>query len=487
VKTLTDILQSIPVLRTEGAMDRPVAALRFDSRQVQPGDVFVAVRGTQTDGHVYIGSAVNAGVVAVVCEEWPVQEYQPGITWIQVENSARALGHMAANYYEHPSRQLRLVAITGTNGKTTCATLLHELFMELGYKAGLLSTVENRIGAAVLPASHTTPDALSLQALVHDMAEAGCGYVFMEASSHALAQERMAGLELAGGVFTNISHDHLDYHGSFQNYIYAKKRLFDVLPATAFALVNRDDKRASVMVQNTQARVRDFALKSPASYKAKIISNELEGLHLELDGTELMVHLIGSFNAYNLLAAYAVALELGMDKAEVLRALSALKPVRGRFETIRVNDRLGIVDYAHTPDAVEKVLQTIDQLRGGRAQLITVLGCGGDRDQTKRPLMAQAACAYSTTVILTSDNPRSEDPEKILDDMEAGVPAGASGKVLRISSRRDAIRAAVRMASPGSVVLVAGKGHETYQEIKGVRYPFDDRSELNQALESVTQ
>lgn len=486
VKTLAHILQSVTVLRTEGSLQLSIGALRFDSRAVQAGDVFVAVRGTQVDGHRFIDAALNAGAVAVLCEEWP-EKLTPGRTIVLVENSAKALGLMASAYYGHPSRQVKLVAITGTNGKTTCVTLLHGLFMEMGYKAGLLSTVENRVGAAVLPATHTTPDAVSLQALLRDMADAGCGFVFMEASSHAIVQERMAGLDLQGAVFTNISHDHLDYHGTFQNYIYAKKRLFDELPEEAFALINSDDKRASVMVQNTSANVRDFSLRNVGNYRAKIIHNGLDGLHLELDGSEVLMQLIGSFNAYNLLSVYAVAMELGMDQQEVLRAMSALKPVRGRFETINKNGILGIVDYAHTPDAVEKVLQTIDKLRQGRAQLITVLGCGGDRDKTKRPLMAKAACAYSDTVILTSDNPRTEDPEQIINDMEAGVPPTAKQKVFRISARRDAIRAAVRMASEGSVVLVAGKGHETYQEIQGVKHPFDDKMELEQAMELQTQ
>ncbi|MCB0640069.1 MAG: UDP-N-acetylmuramoyl-L-alanyl-D-glutamate--2,6-diaminopimelate ligase [Phaeodactylibacter sp.] len=480
---MTNILERLIVEAVDGPADRTVAAIRFDSRAVRQDDLFVAVRGTQTDGHQYIDKAIEKGATTIVAEQLPAEKPE-GLTFVRVHNSAQALGQLAAAFFDYPSEKLEVVAITGTNGKTTTVSLLHDLVSRLGYKVGLLSTVENRIAQEVVPATHTTPDAVQLQHLLAQMVEAGCAYVFMEASSHAIDQGRMAGLQLRGAIFSNLSHDHLDYHKTFQDYIYAKKRLFDELPADAFALVNIDDKRGMVMVQNTQAKVITYALKRPADFKAKILENTLAGLHLDLAGSDFYGRLIGVFNAYNLLAAYAVTQLLQLDKMEVLQVLSNLVPAPGRFETVRLEQRdiTGIVDYAHTPDAVEKVLMTIDQLRAGKGRTLTVVGCGGDRDKGKRPIMAKTACNLSNLVILTSDNPRTEDPEAILDDMEAGVPIDAKHKQLRITNRREAIKTACVMAQPGDVILVAGKGHEKYQEINGQRYPFDDLTELKTGL-----
>ena len=480
---LIDILEQIEVRRTAGPENPEIGQLTFDSRSVGPGDVFVALRGTQSDGHRFIPDAVRQGAAVIVLEDWP-NRLEPGRTYVQVPDTRRVLGLMASSYYGKPSRQLSLVGITGTNGKTTTATLLYRLFTELGYKVGLLSTIENRIGDRSLPTAHTTLFPVELQARLAEMVESGCSYAFMEVSSHALDQQRTAGLEFAGAVFTNISHDHLDYHRTFKDYIFAKKKLFDHLPAEAFALTNLDDKRGAVMLQNTLARTYTYSLRRKADFKARILESELSGLHLELDGRDFYGRLVGDFNAYNLLAAYAVAVLLGQDRMEVLAALSGLPAAPGRFEAVVSQERsvMGVVDYAHTPDAVEKVLQSLTRIRSANGRIITVVGCGGDRDRSKRPLMARAATDYSDRVILTSDNPRSEDPEAILDEMEKGVPAPAKQKVLRISDRREAIRAAVLMAQAGDLILVAGKGHEKYQEIKGVRYPFDDLEELKKCL-----
>lgn len=479
MRRLSNLLSDISTIKVSGSLDKSVNEIHFDSRAVKENDVFVAVRGTQADGHTYIEKATLSGASVIVCEQLP-ENLQEGTTYIEVENSSRALGEIAANYYEHPSEKLHLVGVTGTNGKTTTTTLLFDLFTALGYKVGLISTIENKIGKQIIPSTHTTPDAVSLQSLINQMVEAGCAFAFMEVSSHAIHQNRIAGLTFAGGLFTNISHDHLDYHKTFRDYIDAKKKFFDNLPKSAFALTNTDDKRGAVMLQNTKATKYRYSLRSIADFKAKILENTLTGLHLDLDGEEFFGRLIGKFNAYNLLSCYAVARLLEQDKFEVMAALSALKPAEGRFDYLIEKDRniIGIVDYAHTPDALEKVLQTINALREGEGKIITVVGCGGDRDKAKRPKMAKIACDYSQQVILTSDNPRTEDPDMILKDMEEGVPKYATQKTLTITNRKQAIKTAVKLAGKNDIILVAGKGHEKYQEINGVRTAFDDKAVL---------
>lgn len=473
MKVLKDILYKVSLLSTYGDMEVAVAHIVFDSRKVSADAVFVATVGTQADGHLFIDQAIENGATSIVCEVMPDHKIE-GVTYVQLLNSSKALGIMAANFYDHPSEKLKVIAITGTNGKTTIATLLHQLFMEMGHVSGLLSTVENKINDTVLTATHTTPDAIAINELLVKMVKAGCTYCFMEASSHAIVQERIAGLKLAGAVFSNISHDHLDYHGTFDEYIRAKKRLFDELPKDAFALVNADDKRGSVMVQNTKASRHTYALKVPADFKAKIISNTLQGLELDIQGNAVWFRLIGNFNAYNLLAALGTAVLLGEEEGEVLMQLSKMRGAQGRFETFECQGIIAIVDYAHTPDALENVLKTIDGVRTGGENVITVIGCGGNRDKGKRPIMANIACQYSTKVVLTSDNPRDEDPMDILKDMQAGVNPVSLRKVVTIPDRREAIKSACLMVAPGDIILVAGKGHETYQEIKGQRYPFDD-------------
>lgn len=462
--------------------DTDVTELVFDSRKAKGGTVFFALKGVNADGHDYIEKAVNQGTLIIVCEK--VDKAIDGVLYIVVKNSHYALGQMACNFFDHPSRQLKLVGVTGTNGKTTVATLLYKLFRSMNQHVGLISTVENKIDEQVLEATHTTPDAISINRLLAEMRDSGCDYVFMEVSSHAADQDRIAGLDFDGAVFTNITHDHLDYHGTFQNYIYAKKKFFDQLPAHAFALVNSDDKRAMVMLQNTEAHKFTYSLKSMSDFKAKILENSLDGLLLEIDGKEIHSRLVGDFNAYNILAVYGAAILLGEDKDEMLKYISNLSAAEGRFDYVRNNSSevTGIVDYAHTPDALEKVLITLQKLRGN-GRVITVVGCGGDRDKTKRPLMAKIACNYSEMTLFTSDNPRSEQADVILADMESGIPVGAKSKVLIIPDRRQAIKAACRLAQRGDIILVAGKGHEKYQEINGVKNPFDDKEELLQALE----
>ncbi len=483
MKSLENILTNLSISETIGDPKVSINEIQFDSRKVKPGGCFVAVKGVQTDGHRYIDQAITAGAKVIICETLPT-EIARSVTFVKVRDSAEALGRAAANFYDHPSEDVQLVGITGTNGKTTTATLLHQLYTKMGYKVGLLSTVENKIGGKVLPSEFTTPDAISLNALLADMRDAGCDYVFMEVSSHAIAQRRIAGVSFVGGVFSNITHDHLDYHKTFKAYINAKKRFFDDLPKTAFALTNIDDRKGMMMVQNTKARVRKYSLHTLTDFKAKVLDNGLTGLHLELDGEEFFSRLIGEFNAYNLLAVYATARLLGGEKLETMTKLSELKSAEGRFDYIFNKERnvIAIVDYAHTPDALEKVLSTIEKLKRGKEQVITVVGCGGDRDKTKRPLMAQKACEYSSHIILTSDNPRSEDPETIINEMEAGVPAYASQKVLSITNRLQAIKTACKLAKPGDIILVAGKGHEKYQDIKGVKHPFDDKQVLLEHL-----
>lgn len=478
MKTLNDILQSVAVVSVRNGLDVLVEGIAFDSRKVQPGFVFVAVKGTQTDGHDYIKTAVTQGCAAIVYEN-NATEIPNGVTAILVKNSAEALGLMACNWFDHPSKKLKLTAVTGTNGKTTIATLLHSLFTQLGYHSGLLSTVENKIGTEVIPSTHTTPDPLSLNELLEKMVKNGCTHAFMEASSHAIDQRRIAGLHFEGAIFSNITHDHLDYHITFENYIEAKKRLFDSLPETAFSLVNVDDRRAKVMVQNTQSRVMTYSLQTGANFRGKILGNTMDGLHMEINGKEVWFQLVGDFNAANLLAVFGAASLLGEDEDEILLALSALPAVRGRFERMVLkNNAVAIIDYAHTPDALSNVLETIKSMLMGGFQLITVVGCGGNRDRTKRPKMAHTAAKLSSQVILTSDNPRNEEPMAIIMEMMEGVPLSARRKVAIMEDREEAINEALKMTNSGDVVLIAGKGHETYQEIKGVKYPFDDREKV---------
>lgn len=481
-KLLNNILYQVPLKAVAGNMDIEVSNLGFDSRSIKKDDVFVAVIGTQVDGHDYIEKSIDAGAIAIICESLP-HKLSKGITYVEVKDSAEALGIMASNYYGNPSEKLKLIGVTGTNGKTTIATLLHNLYQSAGYTAGLLSTISNKIGDKEYPATHTTPDALQLNKMLAEMIASGCSCCFMEVSSHALSQQRTAGLTFSGAIFTNLSHDHLDYHKTFNAYIKAKKTLFDDLPVTAFALVNNDDKRGKVMLQNTKATKHFYAIKSAAEFRAKIISNNLDGLELDVDSMQVWFRMFGEFNAYNLMAVYGTAVLMGMESSEVLTLMSNLQPAPGRLE--QVPNALGLtalVDYAHTPDALTKVLETIRQFRSGNEQLITVVGCGGDRDQEKRPLMSAIACQFSEKVILTSDNPRSEDPEKILDEMMAGIGPSVKRKAIRITNREEAIKTACLMAQKKDIILVAGKGHENYQEIKGERLPFDDREVLERML-----
>lgn len=485
VRSLNEIVKDLSPVQLKGNTTVPIGGVAFDSRAVKAGDLFVAVKGLHVDGHNFIETAVTKGAIAIVCEVLPEQTSDQ-LAWIQVDDSAKALGLVAAAFYNYPSRQLKLVGITGTNGKTTIATLLHRLFMQLGYKTGLLSTIVNKIGDQEFPSTHTTPDALNIQKMLSEMVDAGCAYAFMEVSSHALVQERTAGIEFAGAVFTNITRDHLDYHKTFKEYIDAKKLLFDQLPKSAFALVNLDDKNARVMVQNTKASQHSFALQTPADFKGKLLENELEGLKMRIGNQDLYSLLVGSFNASNLLAIYGTALLLGQREDEVLSAVSALHGAEGRFDVLRSDAGItGIVDYAHTPDALKNVLETIQDVRTGQEQVITVVGAGGDRDKGKRPVMASIATNFSDKVILTSDNPRSEDPEQILADMEAGLDPIQKRKALIISNRKEAIKTAVSLAQKGDVVLIAGKGHEKYQEIQGVKHPFDDKQILKELLEQL--
>jgi UDP-N-acetylmuramoyl-L-alanyl-D-glutamate--2,6-diaminopimelate ligase len=484
MKILKDILYKVSLTSTMGDMERAVDSIVFDSRQVVRDSAFVAIAGTQVDGHEYIATAIEKGASVIIGEKLP-ESLLPGVTYVQVANSAKALGIMASNFFDNPSEKIKVVAVTGTNGKTTTVTLLHQLYLAMGYSAGLLSTVENKINDTVIPATHTTPDAVSVQALLRKMVDAGCTHCFMEASSHAIVQERIAGLKLTGAVFTNITHDHLDYHGTFDEYIKAKKKLFDELPKDAFALINGDDTRGAVMVQNCKALHQTFAMKSSADFKGKIISNSLEGLELEINNKLIWFRMIGAFNAYNLLGVLGVAVLLGDDEEEVLRALSGIRGAKGRFDRIAIGGIIAIVDYAHTPDALENVLKTINGVRTGNEQLITVVGCGGNRDRSKRPVMAKIAVGESTKVILTSDNPRHEDPMAILREMQAGIGPTEARKTLTIEDRREAIRTAVMLSQRGDIILIAGKGHEDYQEIQGVKYHFDDSEVVSEILQQM--
>ncbi|TDX00244.1 UDP-N-acetylmuramoyl-L-alanyl-D-glutamate--2,6-diaminopimelate ligase [Dinghuibacter silviterrae] len=481
MRILQDILYKVNILEVRGDTGREVLSLTLDSRKAEVGGCFIAVKGTLSDGHKFIPMALDKGAVVVVCEVMP-EEQRPGVTYVQVRDSAAAAGQMAHQFYGEPSAHLTLVGVTGTNGKTTVATLLYKLFTGLGYTCGLLSTVQNEIAGRVVAATHTTPDPIELNALLADMVAAGCTHAFMEVSSHAIHQQRVAGLVFAGGIFTNITHDHLDYHKTFDEYIRVKKSFFDNLPATAFALSNADDKRGTVMLQNTPARKAYYSLRTLAEVKGKILENELTGLVMVVDDIEVHFRLIGEFNAYNLLAVYGAAVALGEDKTTVLQVLSTLTGAEGRFDYIvsPVDRIMGIVDYAHTPDALLNVLSTLQKLRKGGEKIITVVGAGGDRDKTKRPVMAEVACEHSDRVILTADNPRSEDPMDILRDMESGLGSAAKRKYLVVPDRTEAIKTAITLAGKGDIILVAGKGHEKYQEIKGVKHPFDDKAILKE-------
>ncbi len=482
--TLSEILYKVAITSVVGNPDVDIPELHTDSRTVTSGSAFIAIRGTHSDGHEFIASAIEKKAAAIICEELPAN-FAEGVIYVGVKNSAEALGIMAANFYRHPSEKLKLVGVTGTNGKTTIATILYKLFTGLGYTSGLISTVENRIGDRVIPSTHTTPDALQLNALLKEMVDAGCTYAFMEVSSHAIHQKRIAGVRFEGGIFSNITHDHLDYHKTFDEYIRVKKSFFDNLPASAFALSNADEKRGAVMLQNTGAKKKYYALKTMADFKGKILENNLSGLVMNIDDVEVHFRLIGEFNAYNLLAVYGAAMLLGEDKQQILTILSRLQGAEGRFDYIRSANEgiMGIVDYAHTPDALENVLSTIVKLRKGGENIITVVGCGGDRDKTKRPVMAEVAVKHSDRVILTSDNPRSEDPGQIIRDMETGLNTAGKRKAISITDRREAIKTAINLALPGDIILVAGKGHEKYQEINGLKHDFDDKKVLKEIFE----
>lgn len=482
-KSLNDILYKVNLTSVSGNMSRQVNSVCFDSRKVNEGSLFVAVRGTQVDGHGFIEKAIELGAIAIICEEMPILPH-PDVTYVEVKNSSAALGVIASNFYDNPSSKIKLIGVTGTNGKTSTVTLLFKLFKSMGHSVGLLSTVENRINEEVIPSTHTTPDQISLNELLASMVQKGCQFAFMEVSSHAIDQNRIAGLEFSGAVFMNISHDHLDYHGTFDKYIEAKKKLFDGLSSSAFALVNQDDKRGPIMLQNCKAKHATFGLKFLTDYKARVITNSYQGLELDINGKNVWFRLIGKFNAYNLLAAYAVSDLLDEDDEETLMMLSSLETAPGRFEVVDpTSDIMALVDYAHTPDALENVMQTIDGIRTGNESVITVLGCGGDRDKAKRPVMASIAVKWSNKVIFTEDNPRNEDPRGILNDMLGGVGKSYVKKTLVIQDRREAIKTACSMAEVGDIILVAGKGHENYQEVKGVRHYFDDRLILKEMLE----
>ncbi len=481
MKKLSDILYGVRATALSGNTDIDIAGVQIDSRQVEPGSLFIAVKGVAVDGHRFIDAAIAKGAVGVVCEEMPAGKKE-GVTYVQTSDTTAAAGLIAHQFYDEPTKKLKLVGVTGTNGKTTIATLLYKLFTGLGYTCGLVSTVENLIAGTVIPSTHTTPDAISLNALLARMAAEGCTHVFMEVSSHAVHQQRIAGLVFVGGLFSNITHDHLDYHKTFDEYIKAKKGFFDSLPATAFAITNLDDKRGEVMLQNTAARKYSYSLRTMADFKGKILENSLTGLVMTINEQEVYFRLIGEFNAYNLLAVYGAAVCLGEDRFAVLQCLSNTTGAEGRFDyMISPKEKvIGIVDYAHTPDALINVLATIKKLKKGYEQVITVVGCGGDRDRAKRPIMGEVACEHSDRVIFTSDNPRSEDPEEILAQMEATLGTAAKRKFVSIADRRQAIKTAVNMAGMEDIVLIAGKGHEKYQEIKGVKYHFDDKEVLKE-------
>lgn len=479
---LEKILKGIDVVSISGDLKTNVDRITFDSRSISAGSLFVAIRGSKSDGHDFIENAIASGAAAILCESVPAGA-SGKVCWIKTSDTSKALGLAASNFYDNPSRSLKLVGVTGTNGKTTIATLLYRMFTQLGFRCGLFSTVCNYVAGRELPATHTTPDPLQLNKLMSEMVEAGCTYAFMEVSSHAVDQKRIAGLRFAGGLFTNLTHDHLDYHKTFDNYLKAKKSWFDAMPAEAFALVNADDRNGQVMLQNCRSHHYTFSVRAMADFRCRIIEQSFSGMALKILDEEVWTRFVGDYNASNLLAVCAAASIMGAEKKEILRILSNLTPVAGRMEVITSGSGVtGIVDYAHTPDALVNVIGTINKIREGNIKLITVVGAGGDRDRTKRPKMAFISAEGSAKVILTSDNPRTENPEMILDEMEAGLNTELKKKTLRIADRREAIKTAVMLAAPGDVVLVAGKGHETYQEINGVRHHFDDREELRNAF-----
>ncbi len=478
MKALQNILFGVKLREVIGSTQQNIAAIQIDSRKVEKEGVFVAIKGVKSDGHAFIDTAIENGATVIVCEQKPTT-LNSAITYIIVENAQEAVAIMAHQFYDEPSTKLKLVGVTGTNGKTTVATLLFKLFNALGYTCGLISTIENHIGKNIVPSTHTTPDPIQLNALLQQMVLAGCTHVFMEVSSHAIHQHRITGLQFVGGAFTNITHDHLDYHQTFEAYLEVKKTFFDQLPSAAFALSNLDDKNGSKMLLHTKAKKLSYALHAPANYKGKILENLLSGLVMNINDIEVHCRLIGTFNAYNLLAVYGIAIELGEQPQEVLVVLSALTGAEGRFDYIVSKENIiGIVDYAHTPDALENVLTTIAKLRKGNETVITVVGCGGDRDKTKRPIMAQVACDLSNKVFFTSDNPRSEDPNEIIKDMEQGLSSAAKRKYINIVDRKEAIKAAISFAKAGDIILIAGKGHEKYQDIQGVKHDFDDKQIL---------
>jgi UDP-N-acetylmuramoyl-L-alanyl-D-glutamate--2,6-diaminopimelate ligase len=480
---LKDILYKVHLKKVQGSTSVDVTSIQIDSRKVGAGCAFVAIRGVHSDGHDFIAKAVSEGATVIVCEELP-EQLAEGVTYIEVNNTNEAVAYMAHQFYGEPSAKLKLVGVTGTNGKTTIATVLFKLFTQLGYKCGLISTVQNQIADEIIPATHTTPDAVSLNALLKQMLDEDCTHVFMECSSHAIHQHRITGLHFTGALFSNITHDHLDYHKTFEEYIRVKKKFFDDLPSTSFAISNADDKRGEVMLQNTNAKKYLYSLKTSAAFKGKILENVLTGLVMQVNDREVHFRLIGEFNAYNLLAVYGTAICLGEESETVLTAMSLLTGAEGRFDYIVSSGLvIGIVDYAHTPDALENVLMTIKKLRKGYEQVITVVGCGGDRDKTKRPVMAQTACDLSDKVILTSDNPRTEDPAQILKDMEEGLTSAAKRKYISIADRKEAIRTAVSFANKEDIILIAGKGHEKYQDSNGIKYPFDDKEILMEMFE----
>jgi len=482
MKALTELLHDINVKQMQGAADITISGITYDSREVKAGSMFFAVKGTMVDGHSFISQVIGNGAIAILCETFP-ERINNKVTYIKVDDSSYSSGVIASNWFGNPSKRLKLVGITGTNGKTTTVTLLFNLFKDLGYHTGLISTILNRIDDEIIPSTHTTPDAIQLNSLLNHMAEKGCSYCFMEVSSHSIVQNRIAGLTFTGGIFSNITHDHLDFHKTFDEYMKAKKRFFDELPSTAFALTNVDDRNGLVILQNTKAARHTYSFQKMADFKGRIIEAPLDGLHLDLDGNEIWCRLVGKFNGYNLLAVYAASVLLEQNPLEVLTILSNLESVEGRFDYIKSPQGIiGIVDYAHTPDALQNVLETINQLRSGNEMLITVVGCGGDRDKTKRPVMARIAARLSDRVILTSDNPRSEVPEQIITEMLTGVEKEFARNVQNITDRHDAIRIACAMSRDNDIILVAGKGHEKYQEVNGVKYPFDDKEILKKYL-----
>jgi UDP-N-acetylmuramoyl-L-alanyl-D-glutamate--2,6-diaminopimelate ligase len=481
MKYLKDIIKTISPIQIIGSTDIPIESIENNSKSVRPKSLFAAIKGTTVDGHTFIDTAIQNGATAIVCEKLP-ETLHPSTTYILVNDSAETLGHIAHLYFDEPSKKLNLIGVTGTNGKTTTVTLLYQLFSQLGYKCGLISTIENKINETILPATHTTPDVIQFNKLLKQMVDENCDYVFTEVSSIGVHQKRIAGLKFKGGVFTNLTHDHLDYHKTFENYRDCKKAFFDGLSSNAFALTNKDDKNGMYMLQNTKAQKYTYALQSMADFKGRILEKHIDGTLIQINDKELWIKLIGKFNVYNILVAYSVARIMGEAEDKVLKILSNVNPARGRFQIIHHNGITGIVDYAHTPDALENVLNTIRDLKQEHQNIITVVGCGGNRDAAKRPIMAKIACELSDKVILTSDNPRDEDPKEIIHQMETGIPLSYKRKTLSIVDRDEAIKTAIQLSNNEDIILVAGKGHETYQEIKGVKYPFDDYQKLQEYL-----